>query len=89
MKVTVFVNWSESQILTEKEFEKEVEFATLERFDDSDFFDEWLDRNFDPSEIFSFTESEKETHRNRFKEYCREEAKMALLEEYETVELEI
>lgn len=89
MKVTVFVNWCENTILTEKEFEKEVEFATLERFDDSDFFDEWLDRNFDSSEIFSFTESEKETHRNRFKEYCREEAKMALLEEYETVELEI
>lgn len=89
MKVTVFVNWCENIILTEKDLEKEIEAGTLERFDESDFFDEWLDRNFDPSEIFSFTESEKETHRNRFKEYCREEAKMALLEEYETVELEI
>ena len=89
MKVTVFVNWSENVILTEKDFEKEIEAETLERFDDSDFFDEWLDRNFDPSEVFSFTESEKETHRNRYQEYCRQEAKMALLEEYETVELEI
>ena len=89
MKVTVFVNWCENIILTEKDLEKEIEAGTLERFDESDFFDEWLDRKFDPSEIFSFTESEKETHRNRFKEYCREEAKMALLEEYETVELEI
>lgn len=89
MKVTVFVNWSENCILTEKDFEKEVEAETLERFDDSDFFDEWLDRNFDPSEVFSFTESEKETHRNRYKEYCRQEAQMALLEEYETIELEI
>ena len=49
MKVTVFVQWCENRILTEKDFEKEVEFETLERFDDSDFFDEWLDRNFDPS----------------------------------------
>ena len=89
MKVTVFVNWSENVILTEKDFENEIESETLERFDDSDFFDEWLDRNFDPSEVFSFTESEKETHRNRYKEYCRQEAKMVLLEEYETVELEI
>jgi hypothetical protein len=89
MKVTVFVNWCENVILTEKDFENEIESETLERFDDSDFFDEWLDRNFDPSEVFSFTESEKETHRNRYKEYCRQEAKMALLEEYETVELEI
>lgn len=89
MKVTVFVNWSENVILTEKDFEKGVEAETLGRFEDSDFFDEWLDRNFDPSEVFSFTESEKETHRNRYKEYCRQEAKMALLEEYETVELEI
>ena len=89
MKVTVFVNWSDNVILTEKDLEKEIEFGTLERFNESDFFDEWLDRNFDPSEIFDLTESEKETHRNRFKDYCREEAKMALLEEYETVELEI
>lgn len=89
MKVTVFVDWSENRILTEKDLEKEIEFETLERFDDSDFFDEWLDRNFDPSEVFSFTESEKETHRNRYKEYCQEEAKMALFEEYEAVELEI
>jgi len=89
MKVTVFVHWSENRILTEAEFEKEIEFETLERFEDSDFFDEWLDRNFDSSEIFSFTESEKETHRNRYKEYCREEAKMVTLEEYEAIELEI
>jgi hypothetical protein len=89
MKVTVFVLWSENRILTEAEFEKEIEFETLERFEDSDFFDEWLDRNFDPSEIFSFTESEKETHRNRYKEYCREEARMVTLEEYEAIELEI
>jgi hypothetical protein len=89
MKVTVFVLWSENRILTEAEFEKEIEFETLERLEDSDFFDEWLNRNFDPSEIFSFTESEKETHRNRYKEYCREEARMVTLEEYEAVELEI
>ena len=89
MKVTVFVNWSENVILTEKDFENEIESETLDRFDDSDFFDEWLDRNFDPSEVFSFTESEKETHRDRYKEYCRQEAKMALLEEYEVIELEV
>ena len=89
MKVTVFVSWSENVILTEKEFENEIESETLDRFDDSDFFDEWLDRNFDPSEVFSFTESEKETHRDRYKEYCRQEAKMALLEEYEVIELEV
>ena len=89
MKVTVFVSWDENVILTEKDFENEIESETLDRFDDSDFFDEWLDRNFDPSEVFSFTESEKETHRDRYKEYCREEARMALFEEYETIELEI
>lgn len=89
MKVTVFVNWCENCILIEKDFENEIEGEALERFDDSDFFDEWLDRNFDPSEIFSFTESEKEIHRDRYKEYCRVEAKTALLEEYEAIELEI
>ena len=89
MKVTVFVSWDENVILTEKDFENEIESETLDRFDDSDFFDEWLDRNFDPSEVFSFTESEKETHRDRYKEYCRQEAKMALLEEYEVIELEV
>lgn len=89
MKVTVYVDWSENCILTEKDFEKEVEAEILERFDDSDFFDEWLDRNFDPSEIFHFTESEKEEERARFREYCREDAEAVLLKEYETIELEI
>ena len=89
MKVTVYVDWSGDCILTEKDFEKEVEAETLERFDDSDFFDEWLDRNFNYSEIFHFTESEKEEERARFREYCREDAEAVLLEEYETIELEI
>lgn len=89
MKVKVFVLWSENRILTEAEFEKEIESETLERFEDSDFFDEWLDRNFDSSEIFHFTESEKEEERARFREYCREEARMVTLEEYEEIELEI
>ena len=89
MKVTVFVNWCENVILTEKDFEKEVEYETLERFEDSEFFDEWLDRNFDSSEVFYFTESEKEEERARFKEYCRADAEAVLLKEYETVELEI
>ena len=89
MKVTVYVNWSENKILSKKDFEKEVLSEADERFDDSDFFDEWLDRNFYPSEIFHFTESEKEEERARFREYCREDAEAVLLKEYETIELEI
>lgn len=89
MKVTVYVQWGENRILTEKDFSEEVTAETLDRFEDSDFFDEWLSRNFDPSEVFSFTESEKETQRARFKEYCAEEAKEILLEDYEIIELEI
>ena len=90
MKVIVYVDWAENTILSEKDFEKEVLSEADERFDDSDFFGEWLSRNFDPSEVFSFTEAEKETQRARFKEYCLEDARDALLEnQYETVELEI
>lgn len=90
MKITVYVDWSENVILSEADFEKEVLSEADERFDNSDFFGEWLSRNFDPSEVFSFTEPEKEAQRARFKEYCLEDARDALFEnQYETVELEI
>lgn len=90
MKVTLYVDWSENTILSEADFEKEVLSEADERFDDSDFFDEWLDRNFGPSEVFYFTESEKQTQRARFKEYCLEDARDYLFNnKYETVELEV
>ncbi len=89
MKVMVYINWCENIIYTEKQFEKEVIDTAEEKFDDSDIFDEWLSRNFDPSEVFSFTEPEKEAQRARYKTYCIDEARCQLSEEYEEIELEI
>ena len=90
MKVTIYVNWHENTILSEKDFEKEVLDEADERFNDSDVFDEWLTNNFDPSEVFYFTESEKEEQRASFREYCFEGARNYLFDhQYETLELEI
>ena len=90
MKVIVYANWTKNTILSEKDFEKKVLSEADERFGDSDFFDEWLSRNFDPSEVFYFTESEKQEQRASFREYCLEDARNYLLDNrYETVELEI
>lgn len=89
MKVMVYVNWCDEILYTEKQFEKEIESTAEKKFDDSDIFDEWLDRNFDPSEVFSFTEAEKEAQRARYKAYCADEARCQLSEDYEEIELEI
>jgi hypothetical protein len=90
MKITVYVDWNENTILSEKDFEKEILNEADESFNDSDCFDEWLTNNFDPSEVFNFTEAEKETQRARFKEYCLEDAREYLFDnKYETIELEV
>lgn len=90
MKVTIYVNWDENIILSKASFEKKVLSETDEKFNDSDFFNEWLSCYFDFSEVFNFTESEKEVQRKKFKEYCLEYIRDYLLNnEYETVELEI
>lgn len=90
MKVTIYVNWDENTILSEAGFEKEVLREAEEKFNDSDFFNEWLSCCFDFSEVFNFTESEKEVQREKFKKYCLEYTRDYLINnEYETVELEI
>jgi hypothetical protein len=91
MKVTIYVNWDENIILSEKDFEKEVLNEADEKFNDSDFFSEWLSCcGFDFSEVFNFTESEKEVQREKFKKYCLEYIRDYLINnEYKTDDLEI
>lgn len=85
MKITLYVSWYDKSILTEEEFDEKIEEKTNEDFEDSDYFNSWLESNFEPFEIFDFTEEDKAEHRKEFRQYCFKEAKDALSYDYEVI----
>lgn len=60
----VYVNWREKDILTEEEYEKRINARVEKTLKDEDAFEEWkkeyLESNYSASEIFDFTEEDKE-----------------------------
>lgn len=94
MTVKLYVNWSESKILTPKQFEKVLDETVKERKADEDAFLDYLEQYFTRMELFEMDEEEKERVRQDFHEHCEEAVYREMVgsrhSEYEeiTVELE-
>jgi hypothetical protein len=61
---TVYVNWKEQDILTEKEYEERIDARVKVILNDEKAFrgwkEEYLESNYKTCEIFDFTEEDKE-----------------------------
>lgn len=93
MKVKLYVNWSDGEILNEKQMESKLKGKALEIAKDEDEFDEWLGERYAISDIFNMGEKEKAQVRQKWEEECLEYAQDDLISgcdaEYELVEKEI
>ena len=81
MKVKVYVNWQERQILTESEFSEMIADRTQKKLDDDYELSYFLERSYLLSEVFRLTAEEKDEIYKEFQEYCREEAETDILNE--------
>ena len=93
MTVKLYVNWSESKILTPKQFEEKLAKETKERMADEDAFLNYLKQYFTCLELFEMDEEEQKNVQQDFQEHCEEVVYRELIgsrySEYEEITIEL
>lgn len=85
MKVKVYVNWENQQVLGEKEFDELIADKIKNKIDDDyelNNFLEW-EKSYTLSEVFDFTEADKKMIMEEFRKYCEEGAEEEILNDGE------
>ncbi len=89
MTITMYVNWREEVVLNETQYaEKQEENARI-RSDDSYYFNEFLEENYSPAEIFNLSEEDKKKVLDDWLNVCFEQADDEMCEDYEEITMEI
>ena len=91
MKIKLYVDWDNHQVLNQGQYEERLSEAADELFADDNCLAEWLDENFTLLDIFQAGEAKKEEIRADFRDYCQKNAESILSddgENYEEVNLD-
>lgn len=91
MKIKLYVDWDNHQVLNQDQYEERLSKAADELFADDNWLAEWLDENFTLLDIFQAGEAKREEIRADFRDYCQENAESVLSgdgENYEEVNLD-
>ena len=92
MKVKLYVNWRQEEIITEAKLEKIIAERQLERREDEDCMaediDEYLDR-YNHYEIFTLTEEEKKEIVKQVQKDSDEWVRNDVLKEYDEIYIEV
>jgi hypothetical protein len=100
MKVVVYVNWREEEIITEKEYKAKIKEVKedKENFDDykssylEDYIEAFIDRSFYPKNfetVFNFTEADRQRILEDIKEGYENQVEEDISDEWEEVEIDI
>lgn len=89
MKVKVYVNWFDREVINEKEFEKKVEETTQDYKEDKCFFDEWLNDHYSANEVWNLNEEERKEVQKDFLIKCEELGVRDVREDWEEEEIEV
>ena len=89
MKVKVYVNWYNREVINEKEFEKKVEETTQDYKEDKCFFDEWLNDHYSANEVWNLNEEERKEVQKDFLIRCEELGVRDVREDWEEEEIEV
>ena len=87
MKVKVYANWNDGEILNKADYDKIFKEEVAEMMEDEYEFSCWLDDNYDIAEIWKATEADRLEIRNNWKEFCEASARSG--SNYDEVEIEI
>ena len=87
MKVKVYANWDDGEILNKATYDKMFEEKVAELMKDECDFLEWLDDNYDIAEIWKATNTDRIKIYNDWEECCKESVRIN--SDYDEVEIEI
>lgn len=85
MKVSIFIDWNEKEIYSEKEYEAKREEEIKEEMNNEDSFACWINNNYYPYEFYIMNNDEKEEVQADWEDYCRDTCCFSL--EERTVEI--
>ena len=98
MKIKLYVDWMNEEILNEKEYEKEILEAAKDReenddYEFEDFLDSYCDRNLHNgnrlAHLFNLSKEEREKILKLWKEDCLETVKISIPDNYVEIEIEV
>ena len=97
MKIKLYVDWKNGEILNAKEYEEEIAECAKDREDDDyefgDFLDNYCDRNLHNSNrlahLFNLSKEEREKILELWKEDCLETVRNNSNDDYEEIEIEV
>lgn len=94
MKIKVYVDWKNQEILSEKDYnefkDRKVNEIADNYFEDKYEFNEFLtDNDYDYADIFNMTDKEKEEVKEKWKAQCKDSAEEAFGDEYDYDEIEL
>lgn len=89
MKVKIYINWFNREIINEKEYEERVIETQKEYLEDDYYFVEWLEENYRPSEVWEFDNAKKEAVRIEFSKSCRKDAEKDVQSDWTEKEIEV
>ena len=84
----VYVNWNDEEILSTKQYEDFVEEKVNELKSDKDAFNEWLDRNYNVSELWNEDGADKEIIKAEWETHCWDEVTYDLSHDYDEYDIE-
>lgn len=101
MKIKLYVNWKDEEILTEKEYRKTENKHLIDADDFNDYKNDYLNdeiedymrthpsyySNYDT--VFNFTEEDRNKILDNLRKHYEEDVKRNLKEDYEEVEFEV
>lgn len=92
MKVRIYVDWRNEEILMEKDYEERTKL--VEKEFKQDCFLEYLecylkDEDFTLSDVFNFDKEEREEIKKRILERCEEQAERDMENDFEMITLDI
>lgn len=89
MKVKVYVNYYDREVINEKAFNERIKEATNDYEEDECFFDEWLEEHYSASEIWKLNEEQRKEVRSDFLIKCEELAVEDVRDDWAEEEIEV
>ena len=100
MKVIVYANWREEEIITEKEYKKKLEERKANKYDFEEYVSDYLSddienyfeekrERIDYARVFNLTEKERAEIIDGMRESFKNQVEQDLSEEWEEVEIDI
>ena len=89
MKVTVYANWREEKVISEKEYKEMVEETAEEYFESHSDFCEWLTETYKSDAVWFMDAEERERVKDEYREVCRGVAEDEVNDYWKPYEIEV